>query len=135
MGEQPEDDRHYQRTPEEQDRALAGVILELNFILLSKQSWRKKARCRETNSSNFILPSGANATEGRKCCTSCTVRQECYDYALANKCIGLWGGVMFTVNSTPAGPAAAPVELKPLTKIQDGKPVPALDQSLLDLFG
>lgn len=119
---------------EDEARSLASVILVAKLDLLARQPWREKASCQDADPSLFILDSGTSAGRGKEYCQRCVVREKCYEYARRNKCIGLWGGVIFTVKSTPSGPATAPVEVKPLTRIENGKPVSVVDESVLQLF-
>ena len=122
-------------SPEQQDRLLAAIILESTHNLIVRWKWRKSSACLDADPQLFVLESGSNSSEGKKYCDRCTVRQECYDFAVRNKNMGLWGGVMFTVNSVPPGPAAAPVEVQPLIRFQNGIQVSAVDDATLELFG
>jgi len=55
-------------------------------------AWREKARCRGLDSGRFF-PKGKTAITTLKICNQCSVKQECYDYAMAGIVMaGIWGG-------------------------------------------
>lgn len=59
-------------------------------------SWRQEAACRGQDP-NIYIPEKKNKKDtkhyDKSVCASCAVKQECLDYALANRATkGLWGG-------------------------------------------
>jgi len=52
------------------------------------------------------IPKDSPVWLGLECCSRCAVRQECYDFASEQKCLGVWGGVLFGW----AGPTKARAE-------------------------
>lgn len=68
---------------------------ELNVIY-------KKAACTGCPSEYFFpgpykgrIAKNSPVWHGLKICSSCQVKQECYNFAAKHKCIGVWGGVLF----------------------------------------
>jgi len=41
------------------------------------------------------IPKDSPVWLGLECCSRCKVRQECYDFAAEQHCLGVWGGVLF----------------------------------------
>ena len=55
--------------------------------------WMERAACRGEEPSVFFPSLGGTTTTARAICSSCTVRQRCLEYALADPEIsGVWGG-------------------------------------------
>ena len=56
--------------------------------------WQERALCAQTDPEAFFPEKGGSTREAKKVCTSCEVRAECLDYALANdERFGIWGGL------------------------------------------
>ena len=56
--------------------------------------WKDAALCAETDPEAFFPEKGGSTREAKKVCTSCEVRAECLDFALANdERFGIWGGL------------------------------------------
>ena len=61
--------------------------------LAHRPTWMKRAHCRGVDRDLFFPEHGGNGTRARVICSSCLVRQQCLDYALANpEMAGMWGG-------------------------------------------
>lgn len=57
-------------------------------------SWTVDALCAQVDPEIFFPEQGASTTEAKAVCSSCLVRAECLDYALAtHQRFGVWGGV------------------------------------------
>ena len=57
-------------------------------------AWQERALCAQTDPEAFFPEKGGSTREAKKVCTSCDVRSECLDYALANdERFGIWGGL------------------------------------------
>jgi len=60
---------------------------------LRRPAWQAKAACRGLGTADFILEVGGNGRAARTLCSSCTVRDECLAFALADPDLdGIWGG-------------------------------------------
>jgi len=58
------------------------------------QDWQERALCAQTDPEAFFPEKGGSTREAKKVCTSCEVRVECLEYALANdERFGIWGGL------------------------------------------
>ncbi|TRW43005.1 WhiB family transcriptional regulator [Georgenia yuyongxinii] len=56
--------------------------------------WQDRALCAQTDPEAFFPEKGGSTREAKRVCTSCEVRSECLDYALANdERFGIWGGL------------------------------------------
>jgi WhiB family transcriptional regulator, redox-sensing transcriptional regulator len=56
--------------------------------------WAKRAGCAATDSEIFFPPHGDPATQARRICANCPVRDDCLAYALdADEKFGIWGGL------------------------------------------
>jgi WhiB family redox-sensing transcriptional regulator len=66
------------------------------FPLESELVWQREAACRglgvEESRAIFFPSRGESIDEAKAICRHCPVTQECLDFALANRCIGVWGG-------------------------------------------
>jgi hypothetical protein len=67
----------------------------------------KKANCTDSPSEWFFpaiqkgRPSekpGSNLYKAYSVCADCTVKKECLNFAVKYKCIGVWGGKLFSDN-------------------------------------
>ena len=65
-----------------------GVNAEVEF------AWHQHALCAQTDPEAFFPEKGGSTREAKRVCSSCTVRAECLEYALANdERFGIWGGL------------------------------------------
>lgn len=56
--------------------------------------WQKDAVCAQTDPEAFFPDRGGSSREAKKVCQSCTVREQCLQYALDNnERFGVWGGL------------------------------------------
>ena len=56
--------------------------------------WQDRALCAQTDPEAFFPEKGGSTREAKKVCSSCEVRAECLDFALANdERFGIWGGL------------------------------------------
>ena len=57
-------------------------------------AWHQHALCAQTDPEAFFPEKGGSTREAKRVCSSCTVRAECLEYALANdERFGIWGGL------------------------------------------
>ena len=57
-------------------------------------SWQADALCAQTDPESFFPEKGGSTRDAKKICTSCEVRSECLEYALANdERFGILGGL------------------------------------------
>jgi hypothetical protein len=64
-------------------------------VLSEPPTWRKESACRGLDTNMFFVNAGqtVKATKIKKqLCKNCVVRKSCLQYALDNKCKGIWGG-------------------------------------------
>ena len=64
-------------------------------VLSEPPTWRKQSACRGLDTNMFFVNAGqtVKATKIKKqLCKNCVVRKSCLQYALDNKCKGIWGG-------------------------------------------
>jgi WhiB family redox-sensing transcriptional regulator len=56
--------------------------------------WQKQANCRGVDPDLFFPERGASTREAKEVCRGCVVREDCLEYALANReRVGIWGGL------------------------------------------
>ena len=56
--------------------------------------WQERALCAQTDPEAFFPEKGGSTREAKRICTTCPVRNECLEYALANdERFGIWGGL------------------------------------------
>jgi WhiB family redox-sensing transcriptional regulator len=56
--------------------------------------WQDRALCAQTDPEAFFPEKGGSTREAKRVCSSCEVRAECLEYALANdERFGIWGGL------------------------------------------
>jgi WhiB family redox-sensing transcriptional regulator len=59
----------------------------------NRPAWMDRAQCRDEDRALFFPSVGSSSTKARVVCSTCPVRQECLDFALAdNELTGVWGG-------------------------------------------
>ena len=57
-------------------------------------SWQTDALCSQTDPEAFFPEKGGSTRDAKRVCTTCEVRGQCLDYALANdERFGIWGGL------------------------------------------
>ena len=57
-------------------------------------AWHQHALCSQPDPEAFFPEKGGSTREAKRVCSSCTVRAECLEYALANdERFGIWGGL------------------------------------------
>lgn len=57
-------------------------------------AWQEQALCAQTDPEAFFPEKGGSTREAKRVCSSCEVRSECLDYALAHdERFGIWGGL------------------------------------------
>ena len=57
-------------------------------------SWQSDSLCAQTDPEAFFPEKGGSTRDAKKICTSCEVRTQCLEYALANdERFGIWGGL------------------------------------------
>ena len=57
-------------------------------------AWQTDSLCAQTDPEAFFPEKGGSTRDAKKICTSCEVRAECLEYALANdERFGIWGGL------------------------------------------
>ena len=57
-------------------------------------SWQSDALCAQTDPEAFFPEKGGSTRDAKKICTTCEVKAECLEYALANdEGFGIWGGL------------------------------------------
>jgi WhiB family transcriptional regulator, redox-sensing transcriptional regulator len=54
--------------------------------------WRERAACRGLDPDLFYPERGADPKPAQRICADCPVREECLDYAMERREIGIWGG-------------------------------------------
>jgi WhiB family redox-sensing transcriptional regulator len=56
--------------------------------------WWNQAACAQTDPDAFYPEPGDNATEAKRVCAHCDVRNQCLEHALAHdERFGIWGGL------------------------------------------
>jgi WhiB family redox-sensing transcriptional regulator len=77
-----------------QDEAEGGVLLDLFGEAEEEPTWQERALCAQTDPEAFFPEKGGSTREAKRICTSCEVRAECLEYALAHdERFGIWGGL------------------------------------------
>ena len=76
----------------------AGVERELDEVfpldVEEELRWQDRALCAQTDPEAFFPEKGGSTREAKRICTTCPVRAECLEYALANdERFGIWGGL------------------------------------------
>jgi WhiB family redox-sensing transcriptional regulator len=57
-------------------------------------AWQTDALCAQTDPEAFFPEKGGSTRDAKRICTSCEVRSQCLEYALANdERFGIWGGL------------------------------------------
>jgi WhiB family redox-sensing transcriptional regulator len=57
-------------------------------------AWQTDSLCAQTDPEAFFPEKGGSTRDAKKICSSCEVKTECLEYALANdERFGIWGGL------------------------------------------
>jgi WhiB family redox-sensing transcriptional regulator len=57
-------------------------------------TWQEQSLCAQTDPEAFFPEKGGSVREAKQTCSSCDVRAECLEYALAHdERNGVWGGL------------------------------------------
>ena len=57
-------------------------------------AWQTDALCAQTDPEAFFPEKGGSTRDAKKICTTCEVKAQCLEYALANdERFGIWGGL------------------------------------------
>ena len=57
-------------------------------------AWQTDALCSQTDPEAFFPEKGGSTRDAKKICTTCEVKAQCLEYALANdERFGIWGGL------------------------------------------
>lgn len=57
-------------------------------------AWQADALCAQTDPEAFFPEKGGSTRDAKRICTTCEVKAQCLDYALANdERFGIWGGL------------------------------------------
>lgn len=77
------------------DGPLTAPSLEyLNVLDEGILAWQDRALCAQTDPEAFFPEKGGSTREAKRVCSSCDVRSECLEYALAHdERFGIWGGL------------------------------------------
>lgn len=88
----------------------------LERITRAQPAWMARGECRTprvvaqivAGRVNFFPEKGRSAGEAKLVCAECSVRQQCYQYALAHPELdGIWGGVSRTFRKAERARAGA----------------------------
>jgi WhiB family transcriptional regulator, redox-sensing transcriptional regulator len=68
-----------------------ATLGDLLAAIATRPAWTAHAACRGMDTELFFPTRGEPATEAKAVCRTCTVRDDCHDYALADAgIIGIW---------------------------------------------
>ena len=57
-------------------------------------AWQERALSAQTDPESFFPEKGGSTREAKRVCTTCEVRDDCLEYALAHdERFGIWGGL------------------------------------------
>ncbi|WP_223694656.1 WhiB family transcriptional regulator [Leifsonia poae] len=57
-------------------------------------AWQSDSLCAQTDPEAFFPEKGGSTRDAKRICSSCEVRSQCLEYALANdERFGIWGGL------------------------------------------
>lgn len=87
----------------EQQKEITRSIIDQNYTRSDKQGsrqstiydtdWMAQGNCVDKTPATFFPSDGKGVDAARRICAECVVKEECLDYALANKIDhGVWGG-------------------------------------------
>lgn len=65
-------------------------------FLSKPEPWKAKGACVGKDPAIFFMPQGKSSKEAKEICMTCTVRQECEDYANRTQSEGVWSGELRT---------------------------------------
>lgn len=75
--------------------SLRGPVAQWSDIasMVQPQPWMQQALCAQTDPEAFFPDKGGSTREAKKMCASCTVVEQCLEYAMArDERFGIWGG-------------------------------------------
>ena len=79
-------------TPEGGWLSQADVVFPLDVE--EELRWQDRALCAQTDPEAFFPEKGGSTREAKRICTTCSVRDECLEYALGHdERFGIWGGL------------------------------------------
>lgn len=82
-----------QRTDEADDAALI-LLFGGDDADGGPLAWQERALCAQTDPEAFFPEKGGSTREAKRVCSTCEVREECLEYALAHdERFGIWGGL------------------------------------------
>ncbi len=82
-----------QRTDEADDEALI-LLFGGDDADDGPLAWQERALCAQTDPEAFFPEKGGSTREAKRVCSTCEVREECLEYALAHdERFGIWGGL------------------------------------------
>jgi len=62
-------------------------------LIEGRPDWQDFARCRGSDPDAFFPERGTDTSRAKEVCRGCAVREDCLEYALANReKFGIWGG-------------------------------------------
>ena len=73
----------------------AGIEVQTEFdrVDAMRPAWQRDAACREPHPGATFFPGpGESAAPAIAICARCLVREQCLEYAIANRCHGIWAG-------------------------------------------
>jgi len=74
--------------------ALAQGDFEFPLDVDEELRWQDRALCAQTDPEAFFPEKGGSTREAKRICTTCSVRDECLEYALGHdERFGIWGGL------------------------------------------
>lgn len=66
----------------------------MDQLLTLDQEWQDRAACRKVPVETFFPPAEQEATGAKDVCLTCSVREECLEFAIqAGERFGIWGGM------------------------------------------
>jgi len=70
-------------------------MLRSIYVLFEEDepAWVKDANCRGSNLDLFFPVRGQSASKAKAICAVCAVKDECLEYAIARREVGIWGGL------------------------------------------
>src|SRR3954447_15134955 len=86
--------RHKRHSEGQGGRQMGEVLLPLLGGVERENTWQDQALCAETDPEAFFPEKGGSTREAKKVCLSCSVRDDCLEYALGHdERFGIWGGL------------------------------------------
>lgn len=76
------------------------TILHFNFAIPGSFDWMRDAVCASADPEQWFPEKGVNPFRAKRICQGCPVIDECLQYALDHKVVGIWGGTTTRQRST-----------------------------------